>query len=61
MEEYRKKFANSSTAEEALKSANWNVVEFQPLLQQAQMMTQAYEAELVNLNPTVVRQVKGSL
>lgn len=43
--EYRKKFTNPSTAEETLKNANWNVVEFQTLLQQAQLLKQGYEAE----------------
>lgn len=61
-----KKLTNPSTAEEALESVNWNVVEFQTLLQQAHMMKQTCEAELVNLNPKVVspavlRLVKGSL
>ena len=55
VEEYRKKFTNPSTAEETLKNANWNVVEFQTLLQQAQLLKQAYEAELSLLNPVVVR------
>ena len=55
VEEYRKKFTNPSTAEETLKNANWNVVEFQTLLQQAQLLKQAYEAELSQLNPVMVR------
>ena len=55
VEEYRKKFTNPSTAEETLKNANWNVVEFQTLLQQAQLLKQAYEPELRQLNPAVVR------
>ena len=54
VEEYRKKFSNPSTAEETLKNANWNVVEFQTLLQQAQLLKQAYEAELSQLNPLMV-------
>lgn len=66
VEQYCKKFSNPSTAEEALKSANWNVIEFQSLLQQAQLLIQAYEAELNTLNPVtvspaVLRRVKGSL
>ena len=66
VEEYQKKYNNPSTAEEALKSANWNVVEFQTLLQQAQLLKQAYEVELNNINPAtvspeVLRGVKGSL
>ena len=55
VEVYRKKFTNPSTAEETLKNANWNVVEFQTLLQQAQLLKQAYEPELRQLNPAVVR------
>lgn len=66
VENYRRKYNNPSTADESLKSANWNVVEFQTLLQQVQLLKQAYEAELVNLNPAIVnpavmRRVKGSL
>lgn len=64
--EYQKIFNNSSTGEESLKNSNWNVVEFQTLLQQAQLMEQAYESELTNLGPApvsadVFRRVKGSL
>ena len=66
VEQYRKKYTNPSTAEEALKSSNWNVIEFQTLLQQAQLLKQAYEAELNNLHPAPVtpdmlRRVKGFL
>ena len=47
-----------------LKNANWNVAEFQTLLQQAQNLKQAYEEELSYLNPVMVtaqvlRRVKG--
>lgn len=64
--EYQKKFNNPSTGEESLKNSNWNVVEFQTLLQQAQLMEQAYESELTNLglapvSADVFRHVKGSL
>ena len=38
VEDYRKKFENRSMPEENLKNANWNVVEFQTLLQQAQFL-----------------------
>ena len=55
VEQYRKKYTNLSTAEEALKSSNWNVIEFQTLLQQAQLLKQAYEAELNNLRPAPVK------
>ena len=66
IEVYRKKYANLSTPEEALKNANWDVVEFQTLLQQAQNLKQAYDEELSYVNPVVVtpqglRVVKGSL
>ena len=66
VEVYRKKYNNGSTPEEALKNANWDVVEFQTLLQQAQNLKQAYEEELSYLNPVVVtpqslRIIKGSV
>ena len=66
VENYPKKYNNPSTADESLKSANWNVVDFQTLLQQVQLLKQAYETELINLNPPIVspavmRRVKGSL
>lgn len=51
---YTKKYNNPSTADEALKNANWDVVEYQTLLQQSQTLKQAYEAELSHLNPAVV-------
>jgi len=53
VEDYRKKFENQSTPEENLKSANWNVVEFQTLLQQAQFIKEVYEEQLACLNPAV--------
>lgn len=53
VEDYRKKFENRSTPEENLKNANWNVVEFQTLLQQAQFLKGAYEEQLACLNPAV--------
>ena len=53
VEDYRKKFDNRSTPEEKLKSANWNIVEFQTLLQQAQQLKGAYEDQLTNLNPAI--------
>lgn len=53
VEDYRKKFDNRSTPEEKLKSANWNIVEFQTLLQQAQQLKGAYEEQLSYLNPAV--------
>lgn len=66
IEVYRKKYNNLSTPEESLKNANWDVVEFQTLLQQAQNLKQAYEEELSYLNPAMVtpqvlRRVKGSV
>lgn len=64
VEQYRKKYTNPSTAEEALKSSNWNLIEFQTLLQQTQLLKYAYKAELNNLHPAPVtpdmfRRVKG--
>lgn len=63
---YTKKYNNPSTADEALKNANWDVVEYQTLLQQSQTLKQAYEAELSHLNPAVMtpqdlRAVKASV
>ena len=52
-EDYRKKFENRSTPEESLKNANWSVVEFQTLLQQAQFLKGVYEDQLACLNPAV--------
>ena len=52
VEDYRK-FENQSTPEENLKNANWNVVEFQTLLQQAQFLKGVYEDQLACLNPAV--------
>lgn len=53
VQDYRKKFDNRSTREENLKSANWNVVEYQTLLQQAQELKGTYEVQLGYLNPAV--------
>lgn len=36
IEDYRKQFNSDSTSEEALKNANWEVTEYQNLIQQAQ-------------------------
>lgn len=64
VEDYRKKFDNRSTSEENLKNANWNVVEFQTLLQQAQELKGSYEEQLSSLNPAVphnLQAIKNSL
>ena len=66
IEVYRKKYNYLSTPEESLKNANWDVVEFQTLLQQAQNLKQAYKEELHYLNPAMVtpqvlKTVKGSV
>lgn len=53
VQDYRKKFDNRSTPEENLKSANWNVVEYQTLLRQAQELKGTYEVQLGYLNPAV--------
>ena len=52
IEDYRKKFNNNSTSEEALKNANWEVVEYQTLSQQAQSIIATLETVLATLNPT---------
>ena len=51
IEDYRKKFNNNSTSEEALKNANWEVVEYQTLIQQAQSILATLETVLATLNP----------
>jgi len=53
VDDYRKKFDSRSTSDENLKNANWNVVEFQTLLQQAQQLKGAYEEQLGYLNPAL--------
>ena len=53
VQDYQKKFDNRSTPEENLKSANWNFVEYQTLLQQAQEIKGTYEVQLGYLNPAV--------
>lgn len=53
VEDYRKKFDNRTSPEENLKNANWNVVEFQTLLQQAQLLKGSYEEQLSYLDPAV--------
>lgn len=53
VDDYRKKFDSRSTSDENLKNANWNVVEFQTLLQQAQQLKGAYEGQLGYLNPAL--------
>ena len=53
VEDYRKKFDNRTTPEENLKNINWNVVEFQTLLQQAQLLKGSYEEQLSYLDPAV--------
>ena len=62
---YTKKYNNPSTADVALKNANWDV-EYQTLLQQSQTLKQGYKAELSHLNPAVMtpqdlRAVKASV
>lgn len=47
-----KKFNNTNTSEEALKNANWEVVEYQTLIQQAQSILATLETVLATLNPT---------
>lgn len=50
VEDYRKKYNNNSTSEQSLKNANWEVVEHQTLLQQAQSLST--KTVLASLNPT---------
>ena len=52
IEDYRKKFNSNSTSEEALKNANWKVVEYQTLIQQAQSILTTLATVLATLNPT---------
>ena len=52
VEDYRKKYNNNSTSEQSLKNANWEVVEHQTLLQQAQSLSTTLETVLASLNPT---------
>lgn len=66
VDNYRKKYNNNNTSEEALKSANWDVVEFQTLLQQAQSMASVMETILSTLNPAtctnrIVQRAKASI
>lgn len=42
---------NNSTSEESLKNANWEVVEFQTLVQQAWSITDTLESVLATFNP----------
>ena len=49
----RKKFDDRSMPEENLKSANWNVVEYQTQIQQAQELKGTYEVQLRYLHPAV--------
>lgn len=52
IDDYRKKYNKTSTSEEALRNANWEVVEFQTLAQQAQTIITTLESVLTTLNPT---------
>ena len=67
VEEYKKKFNSATTPEETLKNANWNVVEFQTLLQQSQRLRQEYEVQLGQLEymasatPRAFRVVKSAI
>ena len=49
---YRRKYNNNSTCEQALKNANWEVVEHQTLLHQVQNLSATLESVLASLNPT---------
>lgn len=52
IEDYRKKYNKTNTSEEALRNANWEVVEFETLAQQAQSIVTTLETLLATLNPT---------
>lgn len=51
VEAFRVKFNNSSTSVETLKGLNWNIVEFQTLLEQASIFNQKIDDLIANLNP----------
>ena len=53
---YRKKYAAQNTPEETLKAANWDVVEYQTLLEQCQSFKGSYTQQLRCLNPAHVNQ-----
>jgi len=53
IEDYRKQFNSDSTSEEALKNANWEVTEYQNLIQQAQSIPATLETVLATLNPAI--------
>lgn len=67
VKEYKKKFNCVTTPEETLKNANWNVVEFQTLLQQSQRLRQEYQVQLGQLEnmasatPQAFRVVKSAI
>ena len=48
-EHFEKKFRQPNCPEETLKEANWEVIEFQTLLQQSQELKLEYEDILPNL------------
>lgn len=48
---FHSKFNNPNTAVETLKSLNWEIVEFQTLLEQASIFQQKIEDFIRNLNP----------
>ena len=52
IENYRKKFENKSTSDEALKNSNWEVVEYQTLSEQVQSILATLETVLSSLHPT---------
>jgi len=53
VEDYRKQFNSDSTSEKALKNANWEVTEYQNLIQQAQSIPATLETVLATLNPAI--------
>ena len=50
IEDYRKKFNNNCTSEEALKDANWEFLKYQSLIEQDQLILTTLETVLATLN-----------
>ena len=52
VESFRSKFNNPSTPVETLKSLNWDIVEFQTLLEQASLFKEQISTVIADLNPS---------
>ena len=55
VESFRSKFNNPSTPVETLKSLNWDIVEFQTLLEQASFFNEQISTAIADLNSTQSR------